>query len=69
MLLSLLTYVKANHTFLFVPIDYAELRRVLIDGTYSVYDNLPVPPIIVLEDNGVVYVPLKNTIIQQFAKK
>ena len=77
MLLALLSFVKANNDqttnekelSLFIPTDDAELRRVLIDGTCSVYGNLPVPPIIALEDNDVVYVPLKNTITQQFAKK
>ena len=69
MLVSLLKYVQAHPDTSFVPSNDAHLRRVLIDGTYSIYDNLPVPPIVILENGDVAYVPLKNTIIQQFAKK
>lgn len=71
MFAALLTYVKANAAkdSLFVSTNEAEIRKVLTEGKFSIYVNLPVPPIIVLENDDVVYVPLKNTIMYMLSKK
>ena len=71
MFASLLSYVKANAVkdSLFVPTNEAEARNRLHEGKFSIYANLPMPPITVLEKDDVVYVPLKNTIMHMFSKK
>ena len=71
MFASLISYVKANAAkdSLFVPTNEAEVRKVLTESQFSIYANLPVPPITVLENDDVVYVPLKNTIMHMFSKK